>query len=228
VQSGISDTEEVWFGETGWPQRECFMYTRYLLLILALAGFTARAISQEIVIEPTNGRAQKSANHVSRPSAAESVPAQVKEPKPSAKTSTGERNAANKPAKKASLKQVSVKSKVPVETHPAVSPAPESAKSAEPETKPSVIKVPARPQWALTDTRDAHSLQIEIANALARDPKLATSSIQVHVDDTSVTLDGQAAGIEERLQAQRLAQSYAWNRKLVEKIEVEHRVSAAK
>ena len=204
------------------------MHTRYLLLILALTGFTARAISQEIVIGPTNGRAQQSTNHVSRPSAAESAPVHVKEPKSPAKTSAGGRSAANKPARKAPQKQVAAKPKVPVETHPAVSPAPESAESVQPATSPSASKVPARPQWALTDMRDANSLQVEIANALARDPKLATSSIQVHVDDSSVTLEGRAAGSEERLQAQRLAQSYAWNRKLVDQIEVQHSVSAAK
>ena len=70
----------------------------------------------------------------------------------------------------------------------------------------------------MADTRDARSLQSEIASALARDPKLAGSTIQVDVDDNSVTLEGRAAGSEEHLQAQRLAQSYAWNRKLVDHI----------
>jgi osmotically-inducible protein OsmY len=71
----------------------------------------------------------------------------------------------------------------------------------------------------LTDGRDAQSLQGEISRALANDPKLAGSKIQVSVDDTSVTLRGRA-GSEEHLQAQRLAHSYAWNRKLVDEIEV--------
>jgi hypothetical protein len=35
-------------------------------------------------------------------------------------------------------------------------------------------------------------------------------------------------GTEERLQAERLAQSYAWNRKLVDRVEVSPRVSAQK
>jgi hypothetical protein len=205
------------------------MHTRYLLLILAIAALTARATSQEVVIEPTNGRAQRSTNHVSRPSAVESTPAQPKELKHApTKTPAGERSATNKPAKRASVRQIAAKPKVPVETRPAVSVAPESVKSEAPEGSPSVKKAPARPGWALIDTRDAHSLQIEIANALARDPKLATSSIQVRVDDASVTLEGRAAGGEELLQAQRLARSYAWNRKLVDHIEVERRVSAAK
>jgi osmotically-inducible protein OsmY len=80
----------------------------------------------------------------------------------------------------------------------------------------------------MADTRDARSLQMEIASALARDPKLASSAIQVDVDDKSVTLEGRASGGEERLQAQRLAHSYAWNRKLVDHIEVAHSVPTQK
>jgi osmotically-inducible protein OsmY len=80
----------------------------------------------------------------------------------------------------------------------------------------------------MVDTRDARTLQIEIAGALARDPKLASSSIQVKVDDGGVTLEGRAAGTEEHLQAQRLTQSYAWNRKLVDHIEIVRPVSAQK
>lgn len=80
----------------------------------------------------------------------------------------------------------------------------------------------------MEDTRDARSLQVEIAEALARDPKLAGSSIQVNVDGGSVTLEGSAAGTDERLQAERLTQSYAWNRKLVNHIEIVRAVSAQK
>jgi osmotically-inducible protein OsmY len=78
----------------------------------------------------------------------------------------------------------------------------------------------------MADTRDARSLQIEIASALAHDPMLAGSAIQVDVDDKSVTLEGRAAGEEEHRQAQRLAHSYAWNRKLVDHIEVAPKVTA--
>jgi osmotically-inducible protein OsmY len=78
----------------------------------------------------------------------------------------------------------------------------------------------------MSDTRDARSLQIEIAGALARDPKLSGSSIQVNVEEGTVMLEGRAAGTEERLQAQRLARSYAWNRKLVDHIEIVRTVSA--
>ena len=76
-----------------------------------------------------------------------------------------------------------------------------------------------RGRWPIREMPVA--LQNEIASALARDPRLAGSTIQVNVDDTAVTLEGRAAGDEEHLQAQRLAQSYAWNRKLVDHIAVD-------
>jgi BON domain len=199
---------------------------RSLVLVLAMAALTARAISQEIVIEPTNGNSQGKVR-VSRPAASESTPAQPKSTaKPVAERPSTRNSAkapAKGPAKKATLKQVSAKPKAtPVE---AVS-APEPPKIEAP--APVVKKMPARPQWALSDNRDANTLQSEIANALSRDPKLTGSSIQVKVDEESVTLAGQATGTEERLQAVRLAQSYAWNRKLLDKIDVVRGVSAQK
>ncbi len=200
------------------------MGKRSLVLVLAVAALTARAISQEIVIEPTNGNAQGKVR-VSRPAASEAI-----QPKSTAKPPAAERaatkNSAKVPAKKAALKQVSAKPKAaPVEARPAV-PAAEQPKIEAPVAP--VKKIPARPQWALTDNRDANTLQIEIANALARDPKLTGSSIQVKVDEGAVTLEGQAMGTEEHLQAVRLAQSYAWNRKLLDKIDVVRSVSAKK
>lgn len=80
----------------------------------------------------------------------------------------------------------------------------------------------------MADTRDDHSLQTEIASALAHEPMLADSTIQVDVDDKSVTLEGRAAGEEEHRLAQRLAHSYAWNRKLVDHIAVAPKVTAQK
>lgn len=193
----------------------------FLLLMLAGAVLVARAISQEIVIEPTNGRAQ-TANHASRP-AAEKAPAEMKKTAAKSATPSGEHSAARKTAKKTSAKQVVAKAQpAPVDTQPA------SAPAEAPQVAPAPKKIATRPEWAMTDTRDAYSLQTEIANALARDPKLAGSEIQVKVDDDSVTMEGRAAGSEERLQAQRLAQSYAWNRKLVDHLEVVSSVTAHK
>jgi osmotically-inducible protein OsmY len=80
----------------------------------------------------------------------------------------------------------------------------------------------------MADTRDASSLQTEIASALAHDSMLAGSAIKVNVDDKSVTLEGLVTREEEHLQAQRLAHSYAWNRKLVDHITVAPKVTAQK
>jgi osmotically-inducible protein OsmY len=189
-----------------------------MLLTVMVALFVSKAISQEIVIEPTNGRAQ-SASHVSRPAATASAPV-----KASTSPMKQESSATKKPSKKASLKQVAAKSKASaVETKSAP---PEIAKSEPSAVTPVTKKIPTRPEWAMADTRDAHSLQVEIASALAHDPKLIGSSIQVNVDDGAVTLAGQATGSEEHLQAQRLAKSYAWNRKLVDHIETVRGASA--
>jgi hypothetical protein len=184
-------------------------------------------MAQEIVIEPTNGRAQ-STIHVSRPAAVQSMP--LEEKKSRAKLQPQERSAAaTKSTKKATIKQIAASRKVsPVETSPSVSAAPEAAKSETPVVIPPAKKMPARPDWAMVDTRDPRSLQIEMAGALARDPKLASSSIQVKVEDEMVILEGRAAGTEERLQAERLTQSYASNRKLVDHIEIVRPVSAQK
>jgi hypothetical protein len=195
-----------------------------LILILASAILTARAISQEIVIEPTNGRAQ-STNRVKRPAAMESTPAQVTKPP------VEERSSPKKPAKAVSTKKKIVPQlkQVSVETRTVTEPKAEETKNESGEAIPAPRKViPARPGWAMNDTRDAHSLQAEIAVALARDPKLVDSSIKVSVEDGLVTLEGRAAGTEERLQAERLTQSYAWNRKLVDHIEIVGGVSAQK
>jgi hypothetical protein len=191
-----------------------FVHRGSLLLILMLA-LAASAISQEIVIEPTNGRAE-TRNHVPRP--AESSPVAAKHS--SAKS-------ANQPTKRVPAKQIATRSKSPVQTSPAVSILPE-AETKQASAVPVPKKVPARPEWAMSTTRDAHSLQTEITNALARDSKLAGSSVTVRVDDESVTLEGRAPGTEERLQAQRLARSYAWDRKLVDHIEVAPMVSVQK
>jgi len=50
--------------------------------------------------------------------------------------------------------------------------------------------------------------------------KLAHSTIQVQVDESAITLRGLVGGGKQRLEAQRLAQIYAWDRKLVGRIEV--------
>jgi hypothetical protein len=200
------------------------MQKRSSMIILAAAMMTAKAFSQQIVIEPTNGRTQ-STTRVTRPAATEAAPAQPK--KSALKPVAQERSAPKKLAKKTTAKPVETKAASLEKKPSAVEP--EAVKNEPVEATPAPKKaLPERPQWAMADTRDAHSLQTEIANALARDPKLAGSSIQVLVDEGTVTLQGHATGPDERLQAQRLAQSYAWNRKLVDRMDVINRVSAQK
>jgi hypothetical protein len=198
------------------------MRKRSPVLMLGIAMLTAGAIAQEIVIEPTNGRTQAT-HRVSRPAAVESAPGE--QGKAAARAGVPV-SATKKPAKKVTAEQAARLKAAPAKEKPSALPAAETDTEAA-ETKPAP-KIPARPEWAMADTRDSRSLQMEIASALARDPKLAGSAIQVDVDDKSVTLEGRASGGEEHLQAQRLAHSYAWNRKLVDHIEVAHSVSAQK
>jgi hypothetical protein len=131
--------------------------------------------------------------------------------------------AARARSKKIPTNQIAAKPKTaPAETKPADSAAPVGLKSEAAEVAPVPKKtLERRPGWAMADTRDSGGLQSEIAGALARDPRLAGSAIQVSVDDASVTLEGRATGSRQHLQAERLARSYAWNRKLVDRIQVE-------
>jgi len=223
----------MWLGESWLAAAERIVGKQSLTLVLVTAMLTATALAQEIVIEPTNGRAP-STNHgarpdvsrpdASRPAAERSAPVEAKKlaTKSVAKSPDQERGAAR--TKKIPADQIAAKPKAaPVETKPSASATPEVITSEAAEAAPAPMKASERrPKWAMADTRDAGSLQNEIASALAHDPKLVGSSIQVSVDDGSVTLEGRAAGAQEHLQAQRLAKSYAWNRKLVDHILVDH------
>lgn len=181
------------------------------MLVLAVAGLPAWAAAQQIVIEPTNGRPPSATQHVTRPAAVNAPSA----PKPV-------RAQSEKPPAK---RHLAAKAKAAPEVVKNEFHEPQPITASQP-VAPPAKQYPARPAWALNDTRDAHSLEAEIANAMAHDAKLKDSSIRVKVDDEAVTLEGRAAGNEERLQAERLAQSYAWNRKLVDRIEVAPTVSA--
>ena len=192
------------------------------LFLALVAAITATAVSQEIVIEPTNGRPQ-TATHISRPASVDATPVESKKASAKPANASGQQPA-RRAAKKAPAKQLAKDEKATPAAKPAVPPA--TVASAPVEAAPAPKRIPERPEWALSDTRDVRSMQTEIASALANDPKLSGSSIEVKVDDGSVLLQGHAAGTEERLQAERLAQSYAWNRKVVDKIAVTSGASA--
>jgi hypothetical protein len=198
--------------------------SRTLILVAAAAAFSVAALAQEIVIEPTNGRAP-TANHTSRQD--------ISRPAAERPSVAAAPKSATKPATKSAIKipanQVAAKREAASEkAKPSLAPAPVAmSEAAEPAPAPKKV-LPPRPTWAMADTRDSESLQSEIVAALARDPKLAGSTIQVSVDDGSVTLEGHAAGGLERLQAERLAKSYAWNRKLIDHVEVQPSMAAKK
>jgi hypothetical protein len=191
-----------------------------LLLVLAAALFVAKAISQQIVIEPTNGDASKAARAQAGPNSGATVRAKP----PTATSSRPEakkRAPAQPPAVEDKTPAVGEKSLAVREKTAEIHPAPAAATTeAEPEEIPATKRIPERPQWAMTEKSDTGALQQEIAQALAHDPKLAHSTIQVQVDESAITLRGRVGGGEQRLEAQRLAQSYAWDRKLVDRIEV--------
>lgn len=194
------------------------------LIMVVAALLTGRAISQDIVIEPTNGRTPTT-NHLSRPAVERTVPVEAKKPAAGSKAKSTVKPA-KAPVKKARVEQVVAKKEpTPVPAQPSVTPVALKSEVAE---APASEKAERRPDWAMPDTRDAASIQSEISAAFARDPKLAGSAIQVRVDEDSVTLEGRAAGVQEHLQAQRLAQSYAWNRKMVDHVEVLSKMSAQK
>jgi hypothetical protein len=187
-------------------------------LLLMLAVWLGVAAAQQIVIEPTNGRpASSSTEKIRRPAAAKIEMGNNAKSVAQPTASQPKREVKARPEKKRTEKNEAAKST------PAAIAAPLMAKS---EPPPTAKVYPSRPAWAIIDTRDNRSLQDEITGALARDPRLAASEIHVSVEDNSVVLDGHAAGRDERLEAERLTQSYAWNRKLVNKIELLPRVSA--
>jgi hypothetical protein len=200
------------------------MQGRLLLLGLAIAALSGRTVAQQIVIEPTNGHTQSSTTttHVTRP-AAEAATLTQKAEKPAHPQS-----ATQKPVAK-HHQEVAAKVKTPPSvTEVAKNEPREATLKAAPDPAPEPKKFPDRPAWAMNDARDAHSIQDEITRAFERDAKLRGSAITVKVDEDAVTLEGRAPSSDERLQAERLAQSYAWNRKLVDHVEVVPRVSAQK
>ncbi len=185
------------------------VFRNYLLPAFVATLLAGSAISQEIVIEPTNGRPQ-STSRVSRPQPSVARHGSVREPRTRVVERNTSRGAAAPKQARGTVAEKNVRAAVP---------APEIVDDRENTPQPRKA-TPARPEWALVETRDASSVQNEIVEALARDPKLASSAITVRVDESSITLSGLASGTDERLQAERLAQSYVWNRKLIDRLEV--------
>ena len=71
-----------------------------------------------------------------------------------------------------------------------------------------------------TASTDSSALHSQLDSAFQSDPSLSTSHIVVNVTDTSIELTGSVPTVKERLTAKRIAQSYAGNRKVDEKLTV--------
>jgi hypothetical protein len=75
----------------------------------------------------------------------------------------------------------------------------------------------APPQQDLSDSE----VEQQIQKKLSREPALASTEIGVKIDATSVTLTGSVDTERQRDLALRIAQSYAGQRKVVDKIKIQ-------
>jgi hypothetical protein len=71
-----------------------------------------------------------------------------------------------------------------------------------------------------SNVSDSASLKGQLDQAYQSEPSLSGSNIQVEVSDTSIQLTGSVPTGKEKTTAKRIAQSYAGNRKVVEKLAV--------
>jgi len=74
-----------------------------------------------------------------------------------------------------------------------------------------------------SNVADSDTLKGQLDQAYQSEPSLSGSSIQVQVTDTAVQLNGTVPTGKEKTTAKRIAQSYAGNRKVVEKLTVNGR-----
>lgn len=74
---------------------------------------------------------------------------------------------------------------------------------------------------------DSVTLKGQLESAYQAEPTLTGSNIQVNVSDTTVELSGSVPTGKEKITAKRIAQSYAGNRKVVDKMTISGRGNAA-
>lgn len=77
-----------------------------------------------------------------------------------------------------------------------------------------------------SNVSDSASLKGQLDQAYQSEPSLSGSNIQVDVSDTSIQLTGSVPTGKEKTTAKRIAQSYAGNRKVVEKLAVTGRANS--
>ncbi len=93
-------------------------------------------------------------------------------------------------------------------------------------TQPTVDKnAPPQSSTATSGTTaagvtDSATLKGQLESAFQAEPTLTGSNIQVNVSDTTVELTGTVPTGKEKITAKRIAQSYAGNRKVIDKMTV--------
>jgi hypothetical protein len=85
-------------------------------------------------------------------------------------------------------------------------------------------RLPSDPSSMPPDTKapapTSRELQQQIEQAFSKEPELATSEIHVLVDKNAVTLTGTVDSPNERTLALRIAQSYAGDRPVIDKLKL--------
>ncbi len=123
----------------------------------------------------------------------------------------------------------------PTNTTPAQNPStpvapPNTAPGTTPDPTQPTIDKSAPPQSSTASSgmsasgpTDSATLKGQLESAFQAEPTLTGSSIQVNVTDTTVELTGTVPGQKEKTTAKRIAQSYAGNRKVIDKMTVSGR-----
>ena len=107
-------------------------------------------------------------------------------------------------------------------------PAPDPSSDPKPEPKPAphpaAMSGPATPPYRapawLPHSPDSNTLRTQLESALTQDESLVGSKVNVAVDDNEINLAGTVPGSREKLAAERIARSFAGNRKVVNKLTV--------
>lgn len=101
---------------------------------------------------------------------------------------------------------------------------PESSGATMPATTPTAggANISGLPQSDIETAggSQGETLQSEIENAYSKEPALANSSIGVKVTPSEIQLSGKAENSKQKATARRIAQSYANNRRVVDKVTV--------
>ncbi|MGE5110882.1 MAG: BON domain-containing protein [Acidobacteriaceae bacterium] len=102
----------------------------------------------------------------------------------------------------------------PTMSHPVPPPQAQQPKGQSPTLPQGEASLPS------TNPADSTSLKQQLDQAYQSEPSLSGSNIQVDVTDSQVQLTGSVPSGKEKLTAKRIAQSYAGNRKVADKLTV--------